>query len=443
MSRVAPVSGFPEWAPDERIVERHVIETLRETFALHGFAEVETRAIEPLERLRGDSDASKEIYALRRVLADAEDGDSGMGLHFDLTVPFARYVEEFSGRLAFPFRRYQIQKVWRGERPQEGRFREFYQADIDVVARETLPAHLEVEVAVVVARALARLPIPAVRLHVNDRRLVEAFYRGVGVEDVPAALRSIDKLAKIGRDGVLAELAAGGVASNAAGACLDLAEISTPDASFADDVRALAAGRGAESDDLEAGIASLAALVEGINAELPDTARADLRIARGLDYYTGAVYETFLEGHEDLGSICSGGRYDSLVTVGGSTLPGVGISVGVSRLVSRIVSAGLAAATRPVPSAVLVAVTDEDTRASSNAVAQALRTRGIPCEVAPTAAKFGKQIQHADRRSIPFVWFPGADGDEVKDIRSGDQVPADAATWAPPADDLWPRVERR
>ncbi len=443
MSRVQPVSGFPEWTPGERVVERHVIETLRGVFALHGFAEIETRAIEPLERLRGDSDASKEIYALRRVLADAEDGDSGLGLHFDLTVPFARYVEEFSGTLAFPFRRYQIQKVWRGERPQEGRFREFYQADIDIVAREALPAHAEAEVASVVAKALASLPIPPVRIHVNDRRLVEAFYRGVGIADVPAALRAVDKLEKIGREGVAAELRQGGVADAAVAACLDLAEIAAPDASFADEVRALASKHKVASAELEDGIASLAALVDGINAAVPGVARADLRIARGLDYYTGAVYETFLEGHESLGSICSGGRYDSLVTVGGSTLPGVGISVGVTRLVSRILSAGLAAATRAVPSAVVVAVADEEGRARSNAIADALRARGIPCEVAPSAAKFGKQIQHADRRGIPFVWFPGEGGDEVKDIRSGEQGPADAATWEPPADDLWPRVERR
>ncbi len=442
MSRVVPVSGFPEWAPEERVIERHVIETLREVFALHGFAEIETRAIEPLDRLRGDSDAAKEIYALRRVLADADDGDSGVGLHFDLTVPFARYVEEFSGRIAFPFRRYQIQKVWRGERPQEGRFREFYQADIDVVARDTLPAHLEIEVAAVVARALGRLPIPPVRIHVNDRRLVEAFYGGVGVADIPAALRSVDKLSKIGREGVAAELRGAGVSDAAIEACLDLAELSAPDASFADDVRALALRNGIPEEALAEGIASLTALVDGINAAVPGVARADLRIARGLDYYTGAVYETFLEGHEDLGSICSGGRYDSLVRVGGSTLPGVGISVGVTRLVSRILSVGLATATRGVPSAVLIAVADESSRTGSEVIAAALRARGIPCEVSPNAAKFGKQIQHADRRGIPFVWFPGESGDEVKDIRSGEQVSADAATWAPPTDDLWPRVER-
>ncbi|GMA33842.1 hypothetical protein GCM10025876_00460 [Demequina litorisediminis] len=183
------------------------------------------------------------------------------------------------------------------------------------------------------------------------------------------------------------------------------------------------------------------ALVEGVNAAVPGTAVADLRIARGLDYYTGSVYETFLQGHEDLGSICSGGRYDSLVAGGG--FPGVGMSIGVSRLLSRMLGAGLARANRGVPSAVLVAVIDEDSRAQSATIADRLRARGIACEVSPTAAKFGKQIQFADRRAIPFVWFPGADGDgEVKDIRSGDQAPADADAWVPPAEDARPGIVR-
>ena len=169
---------------------------------------------------------------------------------------------------------------------------------------------------------------------------------------------------------------------------------------------------------------------------------ADLRIARGLDYYTGTVYETVLDGHADLGSICSGGRYDALVSDGRTTYPGVGLSIGVSRIVSRLVRDGLAAATRSVPACVLVAVPDEKRRAECDLIARVLRQRGIPAEVAPTAAKYGKQIRHADRRGIPFVWFPGdpeveggagADGDQVRDIRSGEQVPADAAAWEPPA----------
>jgi histidyl-tRNA synthetase len=440
MASVRPLSGFPEWSPQDRIVEASIIASLREVFSLHGFAEVETRAIEPVARLAGDSDAAKEIYTLGR-LAAGDQADAKVGLHFDLTVPFARYVEEFQSRLAFPFRRYQIQKVWRGERPQEGRFREFYQADIDVVGRDSLPAHMEAEVAVVMLRALATLPVPRATMHLNDRRLVEGFYRSVGISDVAAALRSVDKLGKIGAEGVRAELAPQGVSESAQDAILELARIRGADfAAAVDDLwQTTPTIDDAEAEaQFAAGVASLAALVTAVNRAVPGGAIADLQIARGLDYYTGAVYETFLEGHEDLGSICSGGRYESLVAGGG--FPGVGLSIGVTRLVSRILAAELASATRAVPSAVLVAVTDESARGAANAVADALRERGVPAEVAPSAAKFGKQIQHAERRGIPFVWFP--DAGEVKDIRSGDQAAADPATWEPPLEDRWPRVER-
>ncbi len=442
MSRIAPLSGFPEWTPAERLVELHVLDRLREVFELHGFGQIETRAVEPLERLGGEAEVSKEVYVLTRRGGESAE----FGLHFDLTVPFARYVEERQGDLTFPFRRYQIQKVWRGERPQEGRFREFYQADIDVVARETLPSHLEAEVAVVMARALESLELPPARMRMNDRRLVEGFYRGVGVTDVAGALRSVDKLGKIGPDGVAKELATQGVPETASDAILQLARIQSADASFREAVLDLWETTPTIDDEdaqrlLGEGLAALGLLVEAVNAAVPGTAIADLSIARGLDYYTGAVYETMLEGHEDLGSICSGGRYDSLVAGGG--FPGVGLSIGVSRLVSRLVSRGLLVATRSVPSAVLVAVMDEETRAASQAIGDRLRARGIACEVSPSAAKFGKQIQYADRRGIPFVWFPAADGDgEVKDIRSGDQVPADADAWVPPAEDLKPRVVR-
>ena len=175
----------------------------------------------------------------------------------------------------------------------------------------------------------------------------------------------------------------------------------------------------------------------------PGAVVADLKIARGLDYYTGTVYESFMAGHEDLGSVCSGGRYDSLASNGKRAFPGVGISIGLSRLLSRVLGAGLVEVSRAAPTAVLVAVVDEEHRADSDAVADALRARGIAADVAPTAAKFGKQIRFADRRAIPFVWFPGMGGaaDSVKDIRSGEQVDADADTWMPDDDaDLAPRV---
>ena len=182
-------------------------------------------------------------------------------------------------------------------------------------------------------------------------------------------------------------------------------------------------------------------MVEGAHAVAPGVLVADLRIARGLDYYTGTVYETQLVGYESVGSVCSGGRYDALASDGRSTYPGVGISLGVSRLMGVLVGRGLVTASRSVPTCVLVAVTDEDTRAVSETVAAALRSRGISTEVAPKADKFGKQIRYADRRGIPFVWFPGsADAHSVKDIRTGDQEPADPATWTPPHEDLAPVV---
>ncbi|WP_421733840.1 histidine--tRNA ligase [Cellulomonas sp.] len=446
MARPTPLSGFPEWLPDGRIVEQHVLDVLRRTFELHGFVGIETRAVEPLDQLLRKGETSKEVYVLRRLQeeAGAEPDRAGtLGLHFDLTVPFARYVLENAGHLAFPFRRYQIQKVWRGERPQDGRFREFVQADIDVVGAGTLPYHYEVELPLVMAEALGALRaigVPPVRILVNNRKVAEGFYRGLGLTDVESVLRNIDKLDKIGADAVAALLVAeAGADETQARACLELAAISGSDESVIDRVRALA---GESNDLLDEGLAELGALIRAAAVRAPGVVVADLKIARGLDYYTGTVYETVLVGHEQLGSICSGGRYDTLASDGASSYPGVGLSIGVSRLVSRLLSAGLVAATRSVPSAVLVAVSNEEARDRSDAVATALRSRGIPVEVAPSAAKFGKQIRHADRRGIPFVWFVGEDqsADQVKDIRSGEQVDADAGTWTPDDADLWPRV---
>jgi histidyl-tRNA synthetase len=441
MSRPGPLSGFPEFLPAERIIEQHVLDTVRRVFELHGFASIETRAVEPLEQMLRKGEIDKEVYVLRRLHAPADEPDSGLGLHFDLTVPFARYVVQHAGQLEFPFRRHQVQKVWRGERPQEGRYREFTQADIDIVGRDALAFHHEVEVALVMAEVFRALPMPPAVILVNNRKLAEGFYRGVGATDPAAVLRAVDKLDKIGPTRV-AELLVGeaGLRPEAAEQCLALAGIRSEDTSFVAAVRAL----GVSHPLLDEGLAELEALVAAAAAAMPGAVVADLRIARGLDYYTGTVYETRLVGHEDVGSICSGGRYDALATDGRTTYPGVGISLGVSRLLGVLVGRGLVRASRSVPTCVLVAVTDEADRPTSQAIAAALRARGIATEVAPRADKFGKQIRHADRRGIPFVWFPGAPGGSgsVKDIRSGEQSEADPRTWAPPAEDLHPRVER-
>jgi histidyl-tRNA synthetase len=440
--KVTPISGFPEFLPAERLLELHFLDVIREVFELHGFAPLETRAVEPVERLLGKGgDADKEIYGVTRLAGDDSVRDASLGLHFDLTVPFARYVLENAGKLSFPFRRYQIQKVWRGERPQEGRFREFTQADIDVVDVGELAPHFEAEMPLVIAEAFARLPIGEFRIQVNNRRIPEGFYLGIGLTDVAGTLRIVDKLDKIGPEKVTTLLLEAGATSDQAEQALALAAISSTDLSFVDAVR----GLGVEHPTLDQGLDALAAVIAVGMEQAPGVLVADLKIARGLDYYTGTVYETQLVGSESWGSVCSGGRYDSLASDGRTTYPGVGISIGLTRLVHLLVARRGLTASRSTPAAVLVAVTDEGSREASRRVATALRSRGIPCEVAPSAARFGKQIRYADRRGIPFVWFPGAgeDGDQVKDIRSGEQVDADATTWPCPEADLRPGVVTR
>jgi histidyl-tRNA synthetase len=347
---------------------------------------------------------------------------------------------ENAGYLAFPFRRYQIQKVWRGERPQEGRAREFTQADIDVVGDGELPFRYDVEIALVIAEALNALPIPDFLLRINNRKLAEGFYTGIGLTDTAGVLRSIDKLEKIGPARV-AELLQSelGASEEQAQAALKLAGIRTEDTSFVEQVRAL----GVSNELLEEGLSELEQVLEAAVQRAPGKVVADLSIARGLDYYTGTVVETVLVGHEQLGSICSGGRYDALASKGNRKFPGVGLSIGVTRLVSRILSQELAKASRSVPTAVLVALNSDDSWGAAQDVAAQLRGRGIATEVAAKAEKFGKQIKFADRRGIPFVWFTDDDGKhQVKDIRSGEQTDADPASWAPSAEDLRVRVAK-
>ncbi|MGH3471488.1 MAG: histidine--tRNA ligase, partial [Nocardioidaceae bacterium] len=332
-----------------------------------------------------------------------------------------------------------IQKVWRGERPQEGRYREFTQADIDIVAKDELPFHFDVEVARVMAEALSKLPVPHLSLQVNNRKLIEGYYRAIGIDDSATAIRVADKLDKLPRDAVRQLLVSeAGMSQAQADQCLALAGIRTNDASFAAKVRSL----GASHPLLDTGLDELAAVVDGCSdlAGANLSVEANLRIARGLDYYTGTVFEIYMEGYESLGSVGGGGRYDALASDGSTTYPGVGISFGISRTLVPLFNGGVLTGSRSVPSAVLVALVDEDSRGESNALAQRLRARGIPTEVAASPQKYGRQIRYAERRGIPFVWFPVPGRDEVKDIRSGTQLAADVDTWRPPDDDLRPGV---
>ncbi|KFF31323.1 histidine--tRNA ligase [Bifidobacterium bombi] len=463
MAKGASISGFPEWLPQERVVEQCVIDTVRKVFELNGFIGIETRAVEEGSSLLKKGETSKEIYLLSRLQEVGHESDTPLeerlGLHFDLTVPLSRYVVENSGKLTFPFKRWQIQKVWRGERPQEGRFREFVQADIDVVSDGDLPEHYEVELPLVMVSALEELRafgLPKATVHANNRKLSEGFYRGLGLTDVEGVLREIDKLDKIGDDEVCKLLVSEcGASQSQAKACLELAELSAEDGGqLREKFDRLCSAHGIAQDGeayalAKQGLETLATIVDESAAIRPGSVIADLKIARGLDYYTGSVYETFLEGAQSLGSICSGGRYDNLASRGNRKYPGVGLSIGLSRLVSYMLHTAGARATRVSPATVLVAVWNEHDRLQSNRIAASLRARGISADVSPDAAKLGKQIRYADKLGIPYVWFPAeqagdetldggqstasgkAGGDEVKNIVTGEQCAADVDSWLP------------
>lgn len=430
MAKISALSGFPEWLPSERLLEQHVIDVFREVAELHGFSGIETRAVEPLDQLLRKGEIDKEVYVLRRL--QAEDGTEDatadpsrtLGLHFDLTVPLARYVLEHQNDLAFPLRRYQIQKVWRGERPQDGRFREFYQADLDVIGQDSLPGHVEAEVAVVMAEILSRLPLPPVRIHANTRRLSEGFFRSIGFADHTPVLRALDKLPKIGDEAVARLLREeAGATEEQAAAALAFAGIRTADASFAQQVRDL----GGTGEMLEQGIAELTAVLERVEVAVPGVILADLSIARGLDYYTGTVYETVMLDHPEVGSICSGGRYDNLAEYyTDKQLPGVGISIGLTRLFSVLEAQGyLNDALVTAPADVLILpMTEELSPAIS--FATALRDAGVRAQLHCEKKKFKQKLSYADKLSIPYAAFLGEDEIQqnkvtVKDLTTGQQ----------------------
>lgn len=417
------LSGFPEFTPEEKILEDSLLATLQRVFELHGFSHLETRAVEPLSVLEKKGETSQEVYTLSRLQDKDSHEPVKNGLHFDLTVPLSRYVLENAHLLQFPFMRYQIQKVWRGERPQEGRFREFVQADIDMIARDTLPVHFEIEAPLIMAEALEALPIPQPVVHVNSRKILQGACNALGISEVDAVLQVIDKHDKVTPEVFSQMLLELQLDDAQVKTIWDLAGISGNEPEVASRVRDL----GLKDDLLEEGLDDVARMLVAARARGRENVVADFKIARGLDYYTGMVYETFITGAEMYGSICSGGRYDNLVSEGKRRFPGVGMSIGLTRLISIILANNWVEVSRSVPTAVLVLVDSEETRGESDQVAATLRQRGVCTEVSPTAAKYGKQIKYAANRGIPYVWFVSQR--EVKNILTGEQAAADSQTF--------------
>ncbi len=429
--RPAPISGFSEWLPEVRRVELHWLDRIRETFERYGFANIETPAVESLDVLTAKGETSQEVYTLRRLQADPKDGsDAKLGLHFDLTVPFARYVAQHFNELDFPFKRYQMQRVWRGERPQEGRFREFTQCDIDVINVDDVPLHFDAEIPRIIHEVLTGLGLPPWSLNINNRKVLQGFYEGLGIADPIAVIRIADKMDKIGADGVGDLLRQAGLSAGQAGAVLDLARVRGADAGVVDDIRKL----GVESPLLDEGLDELGFVMSSLSDLPSGSVVADLSIARGLDYYTGTVYEGKFLDWPGYGSICSGGRYENLA---GSfirrKLPGIGLSIGLTRIFAKLLAEGLVETGPKSPTTVLVAIPSDERRGEAITTAAALRARGINTEVYHQASNLKKQLKYAEKKGIPFVWFPPFDdgkAHEVKDMATGAQAEADPGTWS-------------
>ncbi len=432
---MAKIKGFTEWLPEEELLQQQIISTLQSVFELHAFTPLRTRSIELLTDLFDQGETDKEIYGVQRLAAES-DAEVEWGLHYDLTVPFARYVAENQGKLTFPFRRYQIQPAWRGERPQLGRFREFIQADADIVVQGELDVRYDAELVGLLQKATAALPVPPIKLMVNNRKLLEGFYRGLGLEEsqqIVSALRAIDKLPKLGEEKTIAMLVDVGMTQAQAEKCLALTAI---EAATSQELKAVN-DLGVSHPLLEEGLKELSFVLDETTRDAePGSIVAALHIARGFDYYTGTVVEGVLRDHSELGSVCSGGRYDSLIA-GSMPMPGVGVSVGVSRLLAFCFKYDLLETGAKSPADVMVAVISETDRQRSNEIAQVLRSRGIATLVSDSSAAYGKQIKAASRLGIDYVWFPNPEdggietGNEVKNIVTGEQISADLTQWQP------------
>jgi histidyl-tRNA synthetase len=402
----ALLRGFDqEYLPAEQLQFNHLVDVIRRNFELFGFLPIETPSAERQEILTSKGATDKEIYALRR-LAEADDDDAATkgALRFDLTVPLARYVAMRERELAFPFRRYQIQRVWRGETPQanKGRFREFYQADIDIIGREKLSYLAEAEIPSVIYSVFKEMAIGEFRIRINNRKVLKGLLRHFAVPEdrVGAVLRVLDKVDKESEAGICAQLEAQGVKP-------------------AKPLYALMAGKRSSEETLKAlsefpaceqGVTELRATVEAIRKfGVPDAAfGVDLSVVRGLDYYTGTIYETTLTKYPELGSICSGGRYDDLASYFTSTkLPGVGISIGLTRLFSKLGEAGLLQPLARTPAEVLVTTMDHQYLDKYLRMAAALRAAGINTEVYLEAAKLGNQLTYADRKGFRLALVAG------------------------------------
>ncbi len=428
-----------ELLPREQIAFQRMLDGIRQTFERFGFLPVETPVMELSEVLltKSGGETERQVYFVQSTGAldkaaeqAAGDGRPELALRFDLTVPLARYVAEHEHALAFPFRRYQMQRVYRGERAQRGRFREFYQCDIDVIGKDTLSIRFDAEIPAVISAVFERLAIGEFTIQLNHRKLLRGYFEGLGIDEgqqQSAVLRELDKLDKRGEQAVRATLAGDGFDMPAARIERLMAFSQVRSNGHADALAKLDA-LGDGTPLFEEGRSELRGILQQLRAMgVPESRYAlNLSIARGLDYYTGVVYETTLDAYPQIGSICSGGRYDDLAGhYTRSKLPGVGISIGLTRLFFQLREAGIVAAAESSVD-VLVALLDDSGLEHALAMSQRLRAAGLNVETQLEPRKLARQLQYADRAGIRFVVIRGDDeaargAVAIRDLRRGEQ----------------------
>lgn len=416
-------SGFSEYLPGDQIEFNRLRDIIRETYERYGYAPLDTPDIELSEVLlaKGGGETEKQIYRFER-------GKNDLSLRFDLTVPLARYVAEHEGQLVFPFRRYQIGKVHRAERAQAGRFREFYQCDIDVIGSESVAA--DAEFPAVINDIFEQFAFGEFTIHINNRLVLNGFFAGIGLADVSAdVLRVVDKIEKISRQDFMAELRGLGLSEKQVLQVVAFTEISGSNDEILSQLESMK--NEIDSDDFALGTTKLRELLAMLrNMGLPEQRiQLDLRIARGLDYYTGVVYETTLDDYPEVGSVCSGGRYDNLAENYTRTrLPGVGVSIGLSRLFYKLREVGVVSSHRQTLARCMVASFDDAQFGEALQIAAELRRAGVATILNTESVPLKKKLRYADRLGIPLVVLIGEEEVRgrfatVKDMATGENKP--------------------
>lgn len=419
MSLIQPrtPSGTLELLPRDQMVFQHMLDVIRRGYERFGFVQVETPVFELKDVLltKSGGETEKQVYFVQSTGSLQQGHAPDMALHFDLTVPLARYVAQYERELAFPFRRYQIQRSYRGERPQKGRAREFYQCDIDVIGKDKLDAAYDAELPAIIVQIFTELGIGDFTIHFSNRKLLMGLLAGWGVtaeETQKLVLREIDKLDKIGVQKVKELIVELGLSPDLAAKLMDLVALK----GTKDEMLAALRGMKSENPVFVEGLAEITKMVELLRAlGVPEErTRINLAIARGLDYYTGTVYETLIDAHPEIGSVCSGGRYENLASMyTKSKLPGVGLSIGATRLYEQLASLNLLP---PVPHTVQVLITQLEPERSAEylALAAEIRAVGLTVENYLEPAKLDKQLKYADKNGMPIAILFG-----TKEVEAG------------------------